>query len=283
MEAVRLETAQDNMKISKITFLVFTVQCLCVAACLAIAVTAHAKAWQWIDASRVRTMVKEGSALWLIDVRSKTAYETGHIEGSVNIPSSALAYKQFPRRRTLVLVDDSLGLRTAREAAGILAKNGRNPVYVLSGGIVAWKQEGHPIVEHGPAVRSVTPAELKLAIAQEIPLTLYDMRDEKDRKQGVLSNSEPVPGKTMDKRVAKLRKLLKKRTRKGLMGRIKKSQPVVLVFSASEDSEVRVRQVLKGTAGDVRYLIGGYEALISRDLRASRVSGACATCPGGAR
>lgn len=271
------------MKISNLKLPISNFQLLSVAACLLFAGVAHAAAWQWIDGTRVQDKLKEGSGLWLIDVRSAAIYEAAHIEGSVNIPADMIAHKKFPTQKTLILVDDSLGQRSARDAADALVKNGQDRVSVLEGGIPAWKIEGLPLVESKTSVRGVTADELKWALAKSVPLKLYDLRDAKDRERDRLENSEPIAGNTIAERVEKLKKALSPGEKKDLASRMKKPQPVVLVYSAADDAESYTRKVLQGTNEDIRYLIGGYEATISDKLRKQQTTGDCPTCPRSAK
>ncbi len=267
------------MKISNFKFKISNFQLLSVAACMLFAGVANAAAWQWIDGPRVQDKLKEGSGLWLIDVRSGAVYESSHIEGSVNIPADMIAHKKFPTQKTLILVDDALGQRSAREAADALVKNGQERVSVLEGGIPAWKIDGLPLVESKTSVRGVTADELKWALAKSVPLKLYDLRDAKDRERDRLQNSESVDGNTVAERVEKLKIALSQAEKKDLASRMKKPQPVVLVFSAADDAEAYTRKVLQGTKDDIRYLIGGYEATVSDKLRKQQTTGDCPTCP----
>jgi len=242
--------------------------------------TYAAASWQWIDGPRVQGKLKEGSGLWLIDVRSAAAYEAAHIEGSVNIPADTLSHKKFPPQKTLILVDDTLGQKAAREAANALVQNGQERVSIIEGGLAAWKLEGLPIVENKAFIRGVTSDELKWALAQSLQMKLYDLRDAKEQKKGALRTSEPVAGKTVAERIEKLKKMLSGgKKKKDLAAKMKKTQPVVLVFSASDDAEGYVRKLLQGTNMDVRYLIGGYEATISDKIRSQQTVGDCPTCP----
>ncbi len=257
-------------------------QCLSVALCLTTAGTSHAGAWQWIDGSRVQNMLREGSGLWFIDVRNSRAYESLHIEGSVNIPAESLVHKQFPASKMIVLVDDSLGQKQAREGADALAQKGHEKVYVLEGGIASWKLDGRQIVENASVVRGVTVLELKWAIEHAVPLRIFDMRSAEEMKKGVIESHaySVVQGNTVQERIEALKNILKKDEGKDLFSRLKKPQPAVIVFSASEDAETHTRLVLRDAAGDVQYLIGGYEAFISDTIRGVQVTGTCPTCPG---
>lgn len=247
---------------------------------LVFAGAAHAGTWQWIDGQRVMNYVTEGSGLWLIDVRNAAAYEAGHIEGAVSIPQDMLMHKKFPAQKMLVLVDDSLGQQTARQAADALVEKGQERVFVLEGGLAAWRIEGLPTVWTKEREHGVTADELKWALGHSVPMKIYDLRDTTAQQQGTVQNSESVIGKTLDERVEDLRRILSSGSKKDLAEKLKKSQPIVLIFAAADHAEEHTRKLLQGAQGDVRYLIGGYEATISEKLRKQQTTGSCPTCPG---
>lgn len=236
--------------------------------------------WQWIGPERVHDMLKEGSALWLIDVRNEEAYKKEHIESSVNIPAASLAFKKFPLGRILVIIDDSLGIKAAKEAADILVKNGYEKVYVLQEGIASWKAGGYPVAETGPSIKGVAANELKWALSNKAPLKIFDMRDRSDIEKGKVSGSEPVAGKDIKERIENLRGLLKKREGKDISAKLKKPQTIVLVFSASEDIEKNMQEIMLDLKADVRYLIGGYETFAFDSNKHLKIGDSCPTCPG---
>jgi rhodanese-related sulfurtransferase len=243
--------------------------------------SAYAATWQWISGAEVQSKMREGSSLWLIDVRSADAYDAVHIEGSVNIPAEALAHKQFPPQKTLILADDALGQRRAREAAEKLAKKGQERVYVLEGGVVGWKLDGFSVAEKEAVVRGVNTDDLKWALAQSVPMRLYDLRDPEERKRGTVQNSESVEGSTLDERMLKVKELLTSGEKsKDLAGRLKRPRPIVLLFPLSADAEDHTRKLLLNARNDIRYVIGGYEAMIADPAQASQAIDSCPTCPG---
>ncbi len=105
------------------------------------------------------------------------------------------------------------------------------------------------------------------------------MRDASEIKKGRIQKSEPVSGKDVHERVEKLKGLFKKGEGKDLSNKLEKTQPVILVFSVSEDAAGYIQEILRNTKSDVRYLIGGYEALIAKEVK-QKVTGDCPTCPG---
>jgi len=235
--------------------------------------------WQWIGSERVHDMLKEGSALWLIDVRNEEAYKKEHIESSVNIPAASLAFKKFPRGRILVIVDDSLGIKAAKEAADILVKNGYEKVYVLQEGVASWKAAGYSVAETGPSIKGVSANELKWALSNKVLLKIFDMRDQPEIQNGKVSGSEPVAGKDIKERLENIRGLLKKREGKDISAKLKKPQTIVLVFSASADIEKNMQEIMLDSKADVRYLIGGYETFAFDSTKHTKTGDSCPTCP----
>ena len=90
---------------------------------------------------------REGAVL--VDVRPDADFRAGRIAGSVGIPLSQLSARTEELRKhqgkPLVLVCD-VG-NSAGEAARQLIKAGFAPVYVLAGGLSAWRGENLPVVK----------------------------------------------------------------------------------------------------------------------------------------
>ncbi|TAL27071.1 MAG: rhodanese-like domain-containing protein [Nitrospirae bacterium] len=235
--------------------------------------------WQWIGPERVYDMLKEGSGLWLIDVRSEEAYKREHIESSVNIPTASLTFKKFPSGKIFVIVDDSLGIKAAKEAADVLVKNGYEKVYVLQEGINSWKAIGYSVADTGSLIKGVSANELKWAISNKVQLRIFDMRDQREFEKGKVSGSEPVIGKDIKERIENLRGLLKKQGSKDLSAKLKKPQTIVLVFSASADIEKNMQEIMLDSKADVRYLIGGYETFAFDSDKHPKMGDSCPTCP----
>lgn len=101
---------------------------------------------QSVGVSQAQGLIKDSNTL-VLDVRSPGEFETAHIDGAVNIPVDRLD----PHLReivhnaggTLVLVCQSGG--RAEQAAGKLAKHGKEDLVLLDGGMNAWHQAGAPV------------------------------------------------------------------------------------------------------------------------------------------
>lgn len=230
---------------------------------------------------RVYDWFKEGSGLWLIDVRGAQAFAADHIEGAVNIPVAELAYKRFPKQKLLVLTDDMPGDLEARAAAQVLTKAGQERVFVLSGGLAGWRRAGLPTVDVGGGGRGqLSAAQLAAAQNARVPMRLLDLRDPAERKQGPVAGAEPVPGKHLEEKLLTVRKQLEQESKKNLAAKLQAERPTVLIFPATAAAETLVRKSLWDIPSDVRYVEGGYLATAGRSREVVSTTEGCATCPG---
>jgi glyoxylase-like metal-dependent hydrolase (beta-lactamase superfamily II)/rhodanese-related sulfurtransferase len=88
-----------------------------------------------------------GTAPLVVDVRLPAEYRAVHLEPSLSLPLDEIARRrdELPRDRELVLVCRT-GSRARLAAAELTGFRTR----VLEGGIVAWQESGHPVVEGKP-------------------------------------------------------------------------------------------------------------------------------------
>jgi len=88
-----------------------------------------------------------GSGALVVDLRSPEAFRAGHIRGSLNVPFKDLgarfAIPDPKARRSLILVDETDEL--SHLAFDQLAARGFSWVYVLQGGLKAWRRANFPI------------------------------------------------------------------------------------------------------------------------------------------
>ena len=99
-----------------------------------------------VDVGEARDLIGERGDLVILDVRTVSEYESGHLEGAINIPVEALS-----GRLSELNPDDELLVycRTGNRsttAVGILRENGYDQIYHMDGGIAAWNSAGFPTV-----------------------------------------------------------------------------------------------------------------------------------------
>lgn len=244
---------------------------------------AGAVAARWITPQRAYSLVRDGSGLWLVDIRGEAAYAAGHIEGALNIPVGLLATKSLPKGKIIVIVDDSLGLRKGREAVQLLRKSGHGKVWLLDGGVPAWRSEGYPVAGKagGRIFPSVMPDDVAWAEKNRVPLRVLDLREKEERARGPIPQAQAVAGKTLAERLKNARAMVTGPPRKGLAGRLAPPVTTVLIFPTASDPLPALERSFGAVPGDVRYMQGGYAAWAARpDKEEIGTVGACPICPG---
>src|ERR687888_2198831 len=106
-----------------------------------------ATGYRGISAQELKSMIRDGGELALLDVREKGVFSRGHLFFAVSLPLSRLELRiraLVPRLATrIVLCDGGEGL--AERAASKLRDIGYTDLAVLEGGIEAWRQAGYEI------------------------------------------------------------------------------------------------------------------------------------------
>jgi glyoxylase-like metal-dependent hydrolase (beta-lactamase superfamily II)/rhodanese-related sulfurtransferase len=97
-----------------------------------------------IGAEELARVLESDGAPLIVDVRLPAEYRAMHLEPSLCVPLDELARRrgELPRDRELVLV-----CRTGARARLAAAELSDFRTRVLDGGLVAWQEAGHPIVE----------------------------------------------------------------------------------------------------------------------------------------
>lgn len=90
-----------------------------------------------------------GAGLLVLDLREASDYRAGHIRGALPVPYRDLATRfQQPdpqAKRAILLVDETDAL--AHEAYALLTTRGFEWMYVLKGGMVAWRRSRRALVK----------------------------------------------------------------------------------------------------------------------------------------
>jgi phage shock protein E len=98
-----------------------------------------------ISPAEVFEIMENSQDYLIVDVRTKSEYDTGHLEGAMLLPVQELEDRmdELPADRPIIVYCRS-GARS-RSAAEILVENGFAMVYDM-GGISSWEAEGYPVV-----------------------------------------------------------------------------------------------------------------------------------------
>ncbi len=99
-----------------------------------------------VTVQEARRLIEDKPDLVLLDVRTASEYEEGHIEGAVNIPVQELSVRfdeLSPEDELLVYC--RTGNRSA-QAVDILLDLGFTKIYHMDEGITGWIEAGYPVV-----------------------------------------------------------------------------------------------------------------------------------------
>jgi rhodanese-related sulfurtransferase/cbb3-type cytochrome oxidase subunit 3 len=108
-----------------------------------------------IDVDAANDMITGSSYpnLIILDVRTQSEYDEGHLENAVLIPLTELESRIdeiLPYKDTEIIVYCKVGGRSA-QASSILDSNNFTKVFNVQGGITAWESAGYPIIHEFPS------------------------------------------------------------------------------------------------------------------------------------
>tara|TARA_Y100000766_G_C18581544_1_gene447451 strand:- start:201 stop:614 length:414 start_codon:yes stop_codon:yes gene_type:complete len=98
-----------------------------------------------VDPERAIELVNRQKGI-VVDLRQKSAYESGHIGGALNLEASQLGARtlgKYKQRPVILVAENNKAAKTAR--ADLLAA-GFESAFVLVGGIENWRRQGLPVV-----------------------------------------------------------------------------------------------------------------------------------------
>jgi rhodanese-related sulfurtransferase len=99
-----------------------------------------------MNAAALSSLLNSGETARLLDVRTPSEFDNGHIAGAYNVPLDQLhehAHEVRAARGAMVLICQS-GQR-AQKAEALLRASGMANVHVLDGGMAAWLAAGRPV------------------------------------------------------------------------------------------------------------------------------------------
>ena len=105
--------------------------------CILLLTACGGNSFETIDSNRAMEIIKSDAIV--LDVRGADEYNTGHIEGSMNVPVTNIAAVNYPKEANII-VYCATGVRSA-QAAKELVNAGYTNVYNLDGRLINWGVE----------------------------------------------------------------------------------------------------------------------------------------------
>ena len=136
-----------------------------------------------IDVATANDMITSGSIpnLIILDVRTQSEYDEGHLENAVLIPLAELESRIdeiLQYRDTEIIVYCKVGGRSA-QASRILDSNNFTKVFNVEGGITAWESAGYPIIHEFPSWILPLLLATTLCVVVAVIVIIYKKRRKK--------------------------------------------------------------------------------------------------------
>jgi len=110
----------------------------------------------YLTAEAVQSRLSAGEAIRIIDVRPASAFNESHVASSWNFALFSLKAQSQLRSFPLVLVDACGGDPALEQTCRDLRTAGFSSVWILSGGLVAWRQSGGALEGNPAAVEKLS-------------------------------------------------------------------------------------------------------------------------------
>ncbi len=163
-----------------------------------------------ISPDQLAALLQERTPHALLDVRERAAFERGHIFRATSLPRRLLESRLpalVTAPATLIVLCDDDG-RLAALAAPTLGEIGYTDVFVLTGGLTAWRASGRPVVQglnvpskvfgeqvlHERKTPEVTCLELSARMAEKQDMVIVDTRTPEEYQRGCLPGAWSMPG-----------------------------------------------------------------------------------------
>lgn len=122
----------------------------------------------YVSPQTTKGWLHKGKDILFIDVRKPEEYKKGHIEEAINLPYDQVEkhLDKFKKDQTIIFYCISSSWR-APYSANLLKDHGFQNVYILEGGIVAWKGGGQTLqssLKNHPPKIAPYPKDLKIAL-----------------------------------------------------------------------------------------------------------------------
>lgn len=92
-----------------------------------------------VSVASLADQLRAGEAPVLIDVRSSSAYQAGHIPNAINLPLSVMESRALPPLGEVILYGDGLGHLDMEQARELMQQKPDIACRVLEGGYAAWQ------------------------------------------------------------------------------------------------------------------------------------------------
>ena len=99
-----------------------------------------------VTADEVYKMLSSNKDYFILDVRSKEEFDSGHIEGAYLIPVSELENRLAELSKDKPIIVYCRSGNRSTSAVNILLEKGFKEIFNMTGGITEWQSKGFPVI-----------------------------------------------------------------------------------------------------------------------------------------
>jgi len=239
-----------------------------------------------ISVESVLRKLKKKQEIVLIDVRNREEFEKFRIPGSINMPLFTLKTKGFLKSKPLVLINEGYHCGPLEQECKQLKDSGFTAVWLLNGGLNAWRQKGAPLNGDVFAQKELNRMPPQIFFEEkndENWLAIDVSKSETSEGRYLIPQAVAIPfADDAEEFVSRI---------KTAMGR-DKSNPLlsVLIFNESGEQYERIEKLIQETGiRNVFYLkdgLKGYKTFLQRQAliwqpkeHSTKALKKCASCP----
>ncbi len=171
-----------------------------------------------LSPQEISLKIRQGENILILDIRQGDFFQTEHIANSINISAKNIRQQisTWNTNKIIILVGaDSQNKKNITEVEKLLRQNNFQKVFILNGGIKAWKENNYPLIHFGnpnsftdqSKVSYVSPQQLKIAVETKYPVSILDIRSLTDFKSGHIVGAQNIPLNELEKRKNELTSL----------------------------------------------------------------------------
>lgn len=172
--------------------------------------------YKYITPKELREKIVAGEKIALLDIRDSVNFEKNHIENSVNISPDNFdqTLEKIDKNQTIVIISydydrqKDIGPIIKKLKTDLEFKN----VLALTGGVLGWIEEVNPIISGGnkesitdwSKIDYIIPEQLKLAIDNNYPVFILDVRPSSQYALGHIPQAVNIPLTELEKRKSEI-------------------------------------------------------------------------------
>lgn len=235
-------------------------------------------AWA-LTPAELQVLVDSGATVTIIDIRTGSLYQMGHVPNAINVPEHVLARKNLPALGHVVVYGRGLGTEDIDLAVQLLNDKPGIQAEALDGGYAAWKTNRGTTTQQAGLQREqlnyITYQDLSGIQADDV--VLVDLRKPPEAQSGGLTRqgeaaapapltslAEKFPGRTVVQSPFEV-SAVASRGSGGLSRQSAQPVPVMVLIDSGDGEAEKTARILRANGISRVVILAGGEEILKRD------------------